>query len=1150
MVWPVSGEFKPHPVLAGTQRAASAPDDHVWLSASAGTGKTFVLSARVLRLLLRGAKPDAILCLTFTKAGAAEMAERVHTRLAAWVRLEDWKLCNELEALGEEAGPAARKRARQLFATVLEARGGGLRIMTIHAFCQTLLAGFPIEAGLVPGFRPLEGRDEAALQASVLTEMVLKAEREGEAPLLDALSGLARRLGEDEARAFLRKAAHAGKALDGLPRGPGAIAAFVRRAMDVPAEFTPQDIVDACADGAFDKAGLLDIARMNAEWGTKTGEGAADRIAEWLLGSPAERAADLPDLRLVWATKDGGFRKAGPKHPGYPDLVARIDDWCSSLCALAARAALAADVASALEAGRRYAEAYAEAKRVRGFVDFNDLIRLTGTLLQEPGIGDWIAYKLDQATDHILVDEAQDTNLSQWQIIASLSGEFFAGDGARQGVRRTIFTVGDFKQAIFGFQGTDPIYYAAAQRKFGVLAHEAGRGLVELSLDASFRSSQPVLDVVDTVVREKGADALGLQSEPMPHLSHGGGFGAVTLLQPLTGDSDAEEEGEEGWVEDHVRKLATALAQQVKAWLDAPLWLHGKGRAITPGDIMILVRKRGDLAALLVARLQEEGVPVAGVDRLRLKAPLVVKDLLAAMRFAVQRDDDLALANLLVSPLFGWSQDELFAVAHGRSGRLWEAMPQGDARAALVDILNMTDRVTPFAFLETLLSGPMAGRRKLIARLGEEARDPIEELLSAALQFGRAATPSLQGFLDWFDRGEGEIVRDAGGAGNAVRVLTVHGAKGLQAPLVVLADAAGKPGDPGRSLDWLIEPLEAPLPLFRPRANERALVAALSQAADDAEARERREHWRLLYVAMTRAEERLVVAGSLGTRAKGVVPEVSWHATIGAALTELGCEMVADPVWGGLMEYAPTQGDALLPKQRSSTKSIAPKKDGPSTSSGRTEIETVPWLHQPAPPEARPPRPLAPSSLGPDLVSMPPAGAAMAEAAERGRLLHGLFERLPALPVESRRAAGLRWLGARADPGDLVDAALTVIDSADFADMFAPDALTEAPIAGVVNGVVVSGTVDRLVVTESQVTVIDFKTGRRIPRSAGAIPEQHVRQMAAYVGVLEAIFPGRRIEGVLLYSEGPVVHRLEPEWLAAHKPGLGPQEEALLQPIA
>ncbi len=1121
-----------HAVLKGEQRDASDPTEHVWLSASAGTGKTYVLSARVLRLLLRGVKPDAILCLTFTKAGAAEMAERVHARLAHWVQIKSTELAAELRALDEDFGPNQVAEARTLFAKVLESRGGGLRIMTIHAFCQTLLAGFPLEAGIAPGFRPLEGREEATLVQTVLAELVITAEREGDARLLGDLSALSLRLGEAEAVTFLRRAASALEALEAL--GPG-LEAKVRRAMDVPADFTAGDIVAACDDGAFDRAGLLDLARMQAGWGTRTGETAADRISEWLLGSPEARARELPQLALVWKTQAGEFRKQGPKDPGFPALVERLDAWCSELTDLAARAELAADVIAALSAALRYSRAYAEAKRMRGLVDFDDQIQLTRSLLLEKDMGDWIRYKLDQATDHILVDESQDTNRAQWDIIDALAAEFWAGDGAKPGKLRTIFAVGDYKQAIYGFQGTDPEQYKRAGFSFALKAENAGQNLLERSLNQSFRSSPPVLDVVDALLGELGAEALGLDVATERHASAKGGPGEVLLLQPVTAETDAEDEGDEGWIPSATRDLATKIARQVKAWLAEPMWLAGKDRALMPGDVMILVRRRSDIAALLVARLHEEGVPVAGVDRLRLQAPLAVQDLLSAMRFAAQPQDDLNLAALLVSPLIGWSQDDLFAVAHGRVGALWDAVPSAGARDALGDMLSAADNITPYAFLENLLSGALQGRRKLLARLGEEARDPIDELLNAALQFEREGVASLQQFLDWFDRGETDIVRDAGAAGDAVRVMTVHGAKGLQAPLVILADACA---DPDKALDrnfkWTMDGVVDSLPLFRPRGAERALVASLQASMDEADDKAKREHWRLLYVAMTRAEERLVIAGSLGPRAKGVVPGESWHAAVERAMMRLDSANTDDANWGRISRYGQAPSAFSVPLRR-------------GMEAAENSRFTLPeWLNKAAPQEARPPRPLAPSSIGQEDVASPPPSAAMVAAAERGRLLHALFERLPALIPEQRRAAGARWLVAEGADAGLVDEALNVIDNPQFSGIFASDALAEAPLAGVVDGVVIAGTVDRLSVRETMVEIVDFKTGRRVPEDASAIPVAHLRQMAAYVAVLEGIFPGRGVKAALLYSEGPKLHYLTPELLEPHKPGFATEQDNLL----
>ncbi len=545
--------------LKGEQALASSPDKDVWLSASAGTGKTYVLAARVWRLLLRkGVRPDSILCLTFTRAGAAEMAERVHSRLAMWAMADDSELRGELTALGEDNSDESIARARTLFAAVLEARGGGLRVMTIHAFCQTLLGSFPLEAGLAPGFRAVEGREQAALAANVLGDLAEQAEREGDARVIAALAALSRRLGESGTQGFLLRAAKYREALDSLAEGLDAV---VRRALDVPADYSPADIADACGDGNFDRETLLELGQLLANWG-KRGEDRATQISNWILGDPLTRAAELGKLHLVWSTTENQPRSGKgqvPTDPSYEPMAARMREWCGALLQLQQRAALATDVAHGLYAARRYARAYGDAKQAAGLVDFDDLIGKAVALLSEPGMGAWIAYKLDQATDHILVDEAQDTNERQWDIVKALAGEFWAGDGARAGTLRTLFTVGDYKQAIFGFQGTDPRYYADAGEDFGARAAAAGRELARLSLDRSFRSTPPVLEVVDALLDELGEDAFGEQALDR-HNSARGGPGSVTLLPPVRAPEGEEDDGEEGWVPTATRELASRIA--------------------------------------------------------------------------------------------------------------------------------------------------------------------------------------------------------------------------------------------------------------------------------------------------------------------------------------------------------------------------------------------------------------------------------------------------------------------------------------------------------------------------------------------------------------------------------------------------------------
>jgi len=1132
------------PRLRGAQADASNPASHVWLSASAGTGKTQVLAARVFRLLLRGVDPGAILCLTFTKAGAAEMAQRINGRLAAWVRMPAPALAADLIALGESPVQALQDRARTLFAKVLDAPGGGLRIQTIHGFCQGLLAAFPVEAGLTPGFRPLEAREEAGLAREALASMLSDAEREGRERPVEIVGRLSLRMGEGGAEAFLLACARALPALEALPVG---IQPWLRRELGLPSGDIDEAIAEWC--DALDLDAIARIAAANRAWGTATGQAAAATVQRWL--DAEDRAATLDELASVVLTGTGTQRKASKKlidaEPDYEVLARDLGEACTDVLSMVQRATYCDLLADGLEVGRDYARGYALAKRRAGAVDFDDLIATTVALLDQPGIGEWVRYKLDQATEHLLIDEAQDTNGRQWRIVRALADEFFVGRGIYAPSTRTLFTVGDYKQAIFGFQGTDPLNFQAAEQYFGGRASEAegdddwpeeerGLPLARLSLRHSFRSTRTVLEFVDAAIDAIGEPGLGIAGEVEQHASEVAGPGAVTLWPPVS--AGGSEDDEEGWVDDAVRKLASDIARAVKGWLasDTGLMLESKGRRLRPEDVMILVKRRGDLASLIVARLYAEGVPVAGVDRLRLNAPLAVQDLLATIRFVLQPEDDLSVAALLVSPLIGWTQDELMAAAPREAGPLWRHLQRKQPATRLAPLLAMlarADIATPYQFLEELLSGPLDGRRKLIRRLGTEARDPIEELLNAALTFESTTTPSLQRFLDWFDRGDVEIVRDPSAPLDAVRVMTAHGAKGLQAPLVILADATADPSAAPRSiLKWAPEPGAAPIPVFRPRSSERG--GPLDAVVSAAEQRELEEHWRLFYVAATRAEERLVIAGALGPRAKGVPPENSWYAAADRALTAL--EVPADE---GARTFAGVEPQPAVIAKASVSVGIAADAQLPA------------WAHKPAPQEARPPRPLSPSALGDDAVSDPPPTPAMRVAAERGRLIHALFERLPAVAATDRATAADRWLAKAGGVDDvaarseMVQSVVAVLDDPRFAELFSADTLAEAPIAATLaNGMVVSGTVDRLLIEPGRIRVVDFKTGRRAPRGLDDVPDYHLKQMAAYAEALAVIFPGRSVEAALLYTAGPRLIVLDDETLAANKPHYRPTEQS------
>ena len=1138
--------------LDGGQRAAAQPHDHVWLGASAGTGKTQVLSARVLRLMLEGVSPEAILCITFTKAGAAEMAHRIHERLAMWVRMADGDLRLDLAALGADwAEPGILDRARSLFATVIDSPGGAVRVQTIHAFCQTLLASFPLEAKILPSFRALEDSEASALQREVLGQLLARADADGDA-MRTIAAMLSQRLGQDAAIAFLARCASSFTAANAPRLAPRA--ADLRAQLGLPQGDPLSWQAAALAGGAIADGDIAAVAASGRGWGTKTGDGRADIMDDWFRADAHGRAAMLTAVRGCFLTGTGDMRADYTKDKGgmrsclaaAERIVAAADE----LLATATAMAVADDLAAAWDLGSRFAEAYALAKRERGLADFDDLISIASHLLAQGDFGDWVRFKLDQRTDHILVDEAQDTNTRQWEIIASVAGEFFVGVGAKDDRVRTMFTVGDRKQAIFGFQGTDPIAFEAARRSFSQMAAEGGRPFEDVDLDTNYRSSPAVLDVVDAWIAAGATALMGLDSDEPPHIPadfNRDRAGRVELWAPLPVgkalDADAADE-EAGAVEGDDEggaprdtsaaasdpaslRLSRAIADEVSEWIE-----HGKdGRPVAPGDILILVRRRRDVAARIVARLQSLHVPVAGVDRFSLTGSLAVQDLLAAMRFAVQPLDDLNLASLLVSPLFGWSQDDLLGFAHGRQKRaLWEQLRAREAEvrpetmAALRSLLGMGDFTTPFRFLERILSGPLDGRRKLYHRLGREARDPIDELLAQALAFERQEAPSLLGFLAHIAASSAEIKRQSEARGDVVRVMTVHGSKGLQAPIIILADATDDPKSRRVNFDLSMGGWDK-LPVFALGKDERH--GAIAEAHDAKEAAERAEHWRLLYVAMTRAEELLIVTG---TRKADELPADNWHSAVDAVLADMGADWQdAGPRWGQKRVHA-VAGRARAAKDKA--RPVAAPVVVPS------------WARQAAPEEARPPRPLAPSALGDDDVAVVPQGAARAAAVNRGLLLHALFERLPPVAPDRRRAAALRWLGVQAADlgaaahGAMVDEVLAVLDDPAHAALFGSGSLAEVPLSAVVDGTVVAGIVDRLLVTDDAVTVIDFKTGRHVPERAAAVQPTYLRQMAAYRDALGVIFPGRRVDAALLYTAGPRLIALDDALLDAHKPGL------------
>jgi ATP-dependent helicase/nuclease subunit A len=1154
------------------QRRAARPQASAWVTASAGTGKTKVLTDRVLSLLLDGTDPAKILCLTFTKAAAAEMANRLAKRLAHWASAPDEDVASDLsELLGRPVDLNLIPTARELFARVLDTPGG-MKIQTIHAFCQALLGRFPLEAGVAPHFQVLDERtaaemldsarvevlssgleDENTELARAVREVAVHRNEQGFAELIDELLG--------ERDRFARMITDCG----GLE---GAVAVVFER-LGADPDATAEDLLrDGCADPALDRMGL-DLLAEALAGGTAAEHGKAGVLRDWLAADAGERSAGFEAYRGLFLTKEGQPRKtlltarAQAAVPGALEIAAAEAERLVYLTKAVNAQKVAQGTVAVLRLGQAILAAYGRHKRARALLDYDDLIYGVRDLLVDTGVA-WVQFKLDGGIDHLLVDEAQDTNPEQWQVIRILSEEFFAGEGARE-QNRTVFAVGDAKQSIYSFQRARPEAFAEMRRDFALRVRDAKQDWTDVSLAVSFRSVPAVLQAVDAVFAEPEARGGVLtEGEAMHHEAvREGEAGLVELWPPVDPEAAPVPEPWEPptTMETHLpapSRLADLIAQKIHFWTRDPAGaddpqshLESKNRRLQAGDVMVLVRRRNAFVDDLVRALKEREVPVSGVDRLVLTDHLAVMDLVALGRALLLPEDDLTLATVLKGPLIGLAEDELFTLAYGRKGTLWSALSaragDGGVFAAafdeLHDLRGLADYLRPFELFAEVL-GPRGGRRRLAARMGRDAIDPIEEFLSLAILYERESVPSLEGFLHWLEMGAQVVKRDLEQGAGAVRVMTVHGAKGLQAPVVFLPDTRQTPRG-SSALYWLgAGPGTGPgtaahggaaFPLWPIRqAYDGDLGAAARARAADSR---NDEYRRLLYVAMTRAEDRLYICGWNTSKA---APEGCWYHLIERAL-----EKIAEPVsfdfrkdiaggWSG-------PGLRLVSPQLREPEAAAAEAGPPAAG------PLPAWAGAPAPDEPAPLRALAPSRPSepePGLIS--PLGGDQGHRFRRGLITHKLLQFLPDSRPAARAEAARKFLArpvlglSQAQQRSILDETLAVMGAPEFAPLFAAGSRAEVPVAGVVEGAkgpeAISGQVDRLAVEDDRVLIVDYKTNRPPPEREADVPPVYLRQMAAYRALLAEIYPERRIDCFLLWTDGPRLMHISPARLAAHAP--------------
>ncbi|MDX2028033.1 MAG: double-strand break repair helicase AddA [Alphaproteobacteria bacterium] len=1124
------------------QREASHPDSSVWVSASAGSGKTRVLTDRVLRLLLDGVPPQKILCLTYTKAAAAEMSNRIAGRLSHWASCDENALRESLDKL-QDKKPTDQQliTARRLFARVLSCPGG-MRIRTIHAFGQEVLRRFPIEAGLPPHFAVIEENDAREMQDDALNSMMRDISAAPNTPLDRALKFFACNIGE-RGFAGLRSVLHDRGRLNDAVTKEGSfekLIARIRALLSLEPDETAENII-ALAVQNIPRAEIKKAAQgllEGSESFAKRGRGILVCLEKTLVNQE-----DFETYARFFLTAEGDFFSSYINKDlmsTYPDLDTICRREAARLQGINERLE-AAEIAETTEAilrlGWELITRYETRKQAQAVLDYDDLIIRTCELLRRPGIAPWVLYKLDGGLDHILVDEAQDTSRVQWDIVAALADEFFAGLSARDGKNRTLFVVGDEKQSIFSFQRADPEAFTAMRNHFQRRIEDAGKFLDDVPLHTSFRSAPAILKTVDKVFANEEARK-GVSENLVQHQAAPVPAGAPEKIGhvevwPILSGSERNKDDEDVWQlpfeyeEEHDPQveLAALIAGKIKNWLSKGEILSGLNRPIVPGDIMILLRRRGRFADLMVRALKKLDVPVTGVDRMILTKPLVVMDLLALIQFALLPEDDLNLATVLRGPLLNLGEEQLMQLAMQRDGSLWQslmakssAQPFAAAHAYLESWLNAADFITPFAMLTRILNeacpgSTISGRRAIWSRLGPDALDPIEELLNAAQSFGHRHTPSLQTFLHWLTAGETEIKREMDYGGGQVKIMTVHAAKGLEAPIVFLPDAASMPRTQDvRSFVWD----DNGLPLYLAR---KPSAGAARRLWEQERQKQMEEYRRLFYVALTRAANRLYIAGWEKEKPKDgkkkPQKEQSWYNLAAEALKPLH-------------EPAAVANDMPLPLVAFTDPVLREPLPVPSEEKSTDKPTKLPdWARHTALPEAASPRSIAPSHI-----AALPAAATPDSAFARGRIIHRLLQSLPDLDMAQRPEAAARFLAnprhnlKSEQQKEIQKETLDLLSHPDYAPLFDPNSRAEVPLAGYSGKQPVAGQVDRLCLRGDEVWIVDYKTNRPPPQKVTDVAPAYHAQMAAYRDVLTAIYPGKKIRCFLLWTYGPSLMEL------------------------
>lgn len=1156
------------------QMRAATPGLSAWVSANAGSGKTHVLSQRVVRLLMNGTAPSAILCLTYTKAAAAEMSLRIFKILSEWTSLDDTALEAKLTDL--EGRPPSNEKllhARRLFAAALETPGG-LKIQTIHAFCEAILHRFPLEANVAGHFQVLD--DEAAKQMleDARRLIVNSAANDDGSVLAQAVSSVLSVAGEHGFDQLISQLIHTRHVVSGFLK-TAEMTDGVRSQLAAGLEISPDQSEEELIANLWPLPSMSDehidlYFELAHEGKNKTPKD----VAQYLNSAKQET---LPSSRYE-TLKSGFLTKAGkPRSMSkavnadlldvMPDLEQMLSDVAEHILNiedLTKRRHCLDASEQALTIAKHFIEAFEGLKRRQAMLDYDDLIIQTANLFQKSGAGSWVHYKLDKGIDHILIDEAQDTSPNQWNVVQSLASEFYSGLTARE-VERTIFAVGDEKQSIYSFQGARPERFDFERRQTSKRAANSAKDFDSIALRVSFRSTPEILDMVDLVFDDEMAKkGLSFSGEDIIHETvRQRAPGRVELWDML---AKQKKEQSDDWLApfdsvsetDPVNLLAQQISKTLESWVGKEFiedHKTGQLRAITAGDILVLVRKRDAFVPTLIRTLKSQtNIPVAGTDRLRLTDHIAVQDLISLGRVLLLKEDDLSLSAVLKSPFFNVSEEQLFELCAKRDLEIsvWGNLCQlaqsdefwDEIKIKIEHFDTLSQRLSVHDFYQHVL-GPVGGRQIYLNRMGHEVSDVLDGFLDAALDHDMNALPGLQSFLAKLDQSKLEIKREQEQGVDAVRIMTVHASKGLEAPIVFLVDpgSAAFHTSHAATLRPVPDDFDQQGPpkgfLWVPTGKLENSKSALLKAKQEELSEE--EYRRLLYVGLTRAADRLVVCGYRGVREAS---SLTWHGLVKDGFDRAAPETIQEihNEFGQLnwrvKRYSREVDDRVIDTP-------VPFKEK------KHAIERPKCLAMPVKKSRSLPRPLIPSGahtiIDEENVTSPlnspfyKPDSFSSNALEYGKAVHRLLQILPEMKSEEWKNQSIGYLqNALPDLSfetyeEIADNIIDLLNDAEFAPLFHGGGASEFSIMGNIKVAgedrMVSGRIDRIAVLKDKILIVDYKTNSNPPVDLAGVPTSYINQMAIYRAVLQPLYPDKPIRAALLFTREPRLITVSDDYL-------------------